>query len=102
MSERGVAKNTLIAIGSNTTVKSTPGSLYRVIVANANGGTVWVEGAADLVAPNFNATSANAATIGIFGPFTAVPATVDFGPGIGFEALDISATSNARVTVVYE
>ena len=101
MSERGVLKNTLIAIGSNTTVKSTPGSLYRVIVANANGGTVWVEGAADLVAPNFNG-SPNSATIAVLGPFTAVPATVDFGPGIGFEALDISATSNARVTVVYE
>lgn len=101
MSERGVLKNTLIAAGSNTTVKSTPGSLYRIIVANANGGTVWVEGAANLSAPNFNG-SPNSATIGILGPFTAVPASIDFGPGIGFDALDIAATSNARVTAIYE
>jgi hypothetical protein len=99
MSERGVLRSTLIAAGSNTTIKSTPGSLYRVIVANANGGTVWVEGSKDLSAPNFNG-SPNASTIAILGPFTAVPATIEFG--IGFEALDISATSNARVTAIYE
>ncbi len=103
MSEPGKASVALIALGSNTTVKSGAGTLYRVIVSPANGATVWIEGAANLGAsPNLNAApgSATIAKVAEYG--SAVPASIDFGPGVSFPALTIAATSNARLSVIYE
>lgn len=92
----------LISNGSNTTVKRSAGTLYRVLVSPVNGSTVRIEGSADLGAtPDLNASGAD--TIASFGTFgSTVPATIDFGPGIGFGGLSIAATSNVRVTAIYE
>lgn len=100
--ERGKARYALVAEGSNTTVKRTAGSLYGLLVAPANGASVRVEDATDLGAtPDLNATGAS--TIARIGTYAAAtPDEVGFGPGVGFSALTIAATSNARVTVVYE
>lgn len=93
--ERGKAKYAFISAGSNTTVKSTAGTLYRVI--NATTGSVTRVEDGDIGQnPNFNATG-DTDTIALTG------GTLDFGPGIGFNTqLTVAATSNARVTVVYE
>lgn len=103
MSERGKASVSNVSLGSNTTVKSSPGTLYRVLVSPANGATVWLEGAADLGAsPNLNAAP-GAATIAKISEYaSAVPDTIDFGPGVGFDALTVAASSNARLGIVYE
>jgi len=103
MSERGRASFSVVAVGSNTTVKSSPGTIYRVLVSPANGATVWLENSANLGAsPNFNA-SPNSTTIAKIGEYAnAQPGTIDFGPGIGFDALTVAASSNARLSVVYE
>ena len=96
MAERGRARYSLIAAGSNTTVKSSPGSLYTIVSSNPSGSTIRVADALNLgTTPDFN-TVGNA-TITNIGA-----AAVDFLPGIGFEALTVAATSNARITVVYE
>lgn len=103
MSERGKARYTFISAGSNTTVKTGSGTLYRVTIAPANGTVVRVDDATDLgAAPNLNA--GGAATIAYTGTFgSTVPGVLDFGPGVGFnDGLTLAATSNAKLSVVYE
>lgn len=96
MSERGRARYTLVSAGSNTTIKSSAGSLYSVVSSNPSGSTVRLENAANLgTTPDLNAVGAT--TIANAGG-----AVMDFLPGIGFDALTVAATSNARVTIVYE
>lgn len=95
--ERGKAKYSYISAGSNTTVKSSPGTLYRVLSSNPSGSVIRVEDGDIGTTPNFNAAG-DTDTIALQGG-----ATLDFGPGIGFNTqLTIAATSNARLTVVYE
>lgn len=103
MSERGKAKYVTIAAGSNTTVKNAPGSLYQVVVNQTGFGTVWLEDAKDLgVAPNFNA-SPTATTIAHFSVASNnTPASIEFDPGVGFDALTVAATSNTRFSIYYE
>lgn len=101
MSERGKAKWALVSAGSNTTVKSGAGTVYKVVVVptSATPG-VRIEGSADLGAtPNLNSVGADTilTQIGLSGA-----TTYDFGPGVGFDGLSVAATSNARITVVYE
>jgi hypothetical protein len=102
MTERGKARATVVSAGSNTRIAAGAGTLYRVLVSPVNGSTVRIEGSADLgAAPDLN--GAGVATIASYGTFTTTnPATIDFGPGVGFSGLAIAATSNARLTVVYE
>ena len=97
MSERGKARYTYISVGSNSTVKSGSGTLYRVLSSNPSGSTVRVEDATDLgAAPDLNIGSAN--TVANWGG-----ALLDFGPGTGFNTgLTLAATSNAKLTVVWE
>lgn len=100
MSERGKARSTIISTGSNTTVKSTPGTLYRVNWTKPTGSTIRVEGDANLGAsPNLNASGS--ATI-ILGLAATTDYDIPFGPGVGFDGLSIAASSNARVSVVWE
>lgn len=97
MSERGKARYTFISSGSNTTVQSGAGTLYRVISSNPSGGTVRIDDSVSLgQAPDLNSTGT--ATIVNVGA-----ASIDFGPGIGFNTgLTLAASSNARVTAVWE
>ena len=75
MGERGKARYTFISAGSNTTVGTGARTLYRVHVSPANGTTVRIDDATDLGAtPNLNAT----------------------------DTATIAATSNAKLTVVWE
>jgi hypothetical protein len=94
---RGKAKYTYISAGSNTTVKSGPGSLYKILSSNPTGSTIVLDDSVSLgQAPNFN--SATAGTIGNIGG-----ALLDFEPGLGFNTgLTVAASSNARLLVVYE
>jgi hypothetical protein len=105
MPVRGTASWKLVSTGSNTTIKATPGSLYALQVTPGNGGTVRVDGSANLGAtPNLNTTGTD--TIGLYGPYSmtsnTVPVTITFGPGIGFEGLSLAATSNTRTLAIYE
>ena len=95
MSERGKARYTYVSAGSNTTIKTGPGTVYRVI--NGTTGAVTRVEDGDLGQnPNFNA-GGDTDTIAISG------GTIDFGPGVGFNTqLTIAATSNSRVTVVWQ
>ncbi len=96
MAERGKARSTIVSAGSNTTIKSTAGTLYRVFTSLGSNSLVRVEGAADLgAAPDLN-------TIGTATIHLGTAEVFDFGPGVGFDALSIAATSNARLTVVWE
>lgn len=101
MAERGKARWAMVSTGSNTTIKRSAGSLYSVtVVPTAATPGVRIEGKADLgTAPNMNAVGAD--TIITQGGLPATT-TYDFGPGIGFDGLSVAATSNARITVVYE
>lgn len=103
MSERGKARYTFISAGSNTTVGTGARTLYRVHVSPANGTTVRIDDATDLGAtPNLNATGAS--TIAATGVFAnTAPGVIDFGPGIGTNTgITLAATSNAKLTVVWE
>lgn len=109
MAERGKARYSYISAGSNSTVKSGAGTLYRILVSPANGATVYAvdaDGTAALggigAAPNLTGDLSN--TISRHGTFAdAVPRELDFGPGVGFNTgLVLAATSNARLTAVYE
>jgi len=99
--ERGKARTSIISAGSNTTVKDSAGSLYRVNWTKPTGSAIRIEKTTGNLgaAPDLNATGAD--TI-----FHGVAATTDFdiefGPGVGFDGLTIAATSNARVIAVYE
>ena len=95
MAERGKARYTYLSAGSNTTVKSSPGTLYRVI-NSVTGSVTRVEDGDLGQSPNFNDTG-DTDTIAI------ASGTLDFGPGIGFNSqLTVAATSNSRVTVIWE
>jgi len=103
MTERGKARYTVLSAGSNTTVKSSAGTLYGLNIRPANGTIVRAEDAIDLGAtPDLNASGA--ATIEYLGTYSSsAPDSLSFGPGIGFNSgLTIAATSNARVGVVWE
>ena len=57
MSEPGRAYAATISAGSNTTVKSTSGSLYRVNWSKPTGAAIRIENSANLGAtPDLNAT----------------------------------------------
>jgi len=96
MSERGKAQTLIVAAGSNTSVKSTPGTLYRILSTNPSGSTVRVEGGDMGTTVDFNTYDATDTIANVGG------ALLDFGPGVSFEKLTVAATSNARLTVVYE
>jgi hypothetical protein len=103
VAERGKARIALVSTGSNTRVASGGGTLYRVLVTPTFGSTVRIDDSLNLgAAPNMNGVGAD--TIGNFGTFNDSGLVVlDFAPGVGFNAgLAIAATSNARLTVVYE
>lgn len=96
MAERGKASYTFISAGSNTSVKSTAGTLYRIISSNPTGSVVRVEDGDMGTTPNFNTFDTD--TIALSGG-----SPLDFGPGVGFNTkLVVAATSNARLTIVYE
>ena len=95
MAERGKARYTHISAGSNTTVGTGARTLYRVI--NATTGSITRVEDGDLgQSPDFNAAG-DTDTIAIGS------GTLDFGPGIGVNTkITVAATSNARLTVVWE
>ena len=97
MSERGKAKYLFISAGSSSSVKDGAGTLYAILSSNPSGGTIRADDAIDLGAtPNLN--TSGSATIINHGA-----AELDFGPGIGFNVgLTVAASSNAKLTVVYE
>lgn len=99
MAEPGKAYTSIIATGSNSTVKSTAGSLYRVNWTKPSGGTIRIEQADLGATPDLNASGSDTLFLGL-------AATTDFDislePGVSFRKLVIAATSNARVTAVYE
>lgn len=98
MGERGSgpARYAFVSTGSNTNVKATPGVLYRVISSNPAGSVVRIEDGDMGTTPNFNSSDSDTIAVSA-GP------VIDFGPGVGFNSkLIVAATSNARVTVVYE
>ena len=97
MSERGKAKYKFISAGSNTTVKTGAGSLYRILSNNPTGSTIRVEDGDIGQSPDFNSTG-DTDTITHAGG-----ALLDYGPGIGFNTqLTVAASSNAKLTVVFE
>ena len=98
MAERGKARYSTLALGSNATIASAPGTLYAVVSTNPSGSSVRLDDSANLGAtPDLNAMGANTITIVSGGSY------FHFGPGIGFNTgLSAAATSNARVTIVYE
>ena len=103
MAERGKARYTHISAGSNTTVGTGARTLYGVHVAPQNGTIVRIDDATDLGAtPNLNASGAN--TIAYVGTFAnTAPAFIDLSPGVGTNAgITLAATSNARLTAVWE
>lgn len=102
MAERGKHRWTYVSAGSNTTISSAPGSLYSIQVSPANGSTVVLVNDANLGAtPNLNSDSLTG-IIGRVGTYAAAtPDAVTFG-GIGFDALTVAATSNARLIVEWE
>lgn len=95
MSERGKARYTFISAGSNTSVGTGARTLYR-IAGSQTGAVVRVEDGDMGQSPNFNgAGDTDTVYIGT------IPA--DFGPGIGFNSqLNVAATSNARLTIIWE
>lgn len=97
MSERGKAKYAYISAGSNTAVKTSPGTLYRILSNNPSGSIIRVEDGDMGTTPNFNDTG-DTDTITLAGG-----ALLDYGPGIGFNSkLTVAATSNSKLTVVFE
>lgn len=92
---RGRARYTYISAGSNTTVKTGYATLYRVL-NGTTGSVTRVEDGNIGQSPDFNAAG-DTDTIAIGS------GTLDFGPGVGINTqLTVAATSNARVTVVWE
>lgn len=111
MSERGKARYSYVSAGSNSTIKSGAGTLYGILVSPANGATVYAvdaDGTDPLggigAAPNLTGELALASNIARHGVFAnTAPDYLDFNPGVGFNnGLVVAATSNARLTVVYE
>lgn len=100
--ERGKARYVEIAAGSNTTIKTTPGTIYGVhAFGTTQGGAVRIEDGELGASPDLNATAST----------TILRATsitsngrdfLDLSPGVGFGKLTIAATSNTRVVAVYE
>ena len=100
MTERGKALSTLISAGSNTTVKATAGTLYGVHWDKPTNATIRIDKSSDLGAsPTLTVTGADTLFLGLA---ATTDSYIDFTPGVGFDALTLAATSNARVTVVYE
>jgi hypothetical protein len=95
--ERGKARYSHISSGSNSRVKSGAGTLYRIISSNPSGGTIRVDDSLDLgQSPNLNASGSDTIV-------NASASVLDFGPGLGINAgIVVAASSNAKVTVVYE
>jgi len=92
MTERGKSLFAILSVGSNATVKSTPGTLYSI--HGSTTALVRAENSTDLGAsPNLNAAGAD--TLGIF------PPPIRFPRGIGFTALTVASGSNT-LTIEYE
>lgn len=102
MSERGKHRTTYVSAGSNTTIKSTPGSLYSINVQPQNGAVVLVVDNPNLgTTPDYNVDTATG-LIGRFGTYTGTAPDIIAFAGIGFDALTVAATSNTRLVVEYE
>lgn len=102
MAERGKHFTTYVALGSNTTIKATAGSLYSIQVSPSSNSTVVLVNSANLGAtPNLNSDSLTG-LIGRVGPFASTEPQLIAFAGIGFDALTVAATSNARLIVEYE
>ena len=102
MSGYGPARTSEIASGSNTTVKSSIGTLHSVIAfPTGQGASVRIENTDLGAAPDLNATGT-----GTIARLTALASNTanafDFAPGVSFGKLVVAATSNTRVVVVYE
>ena len=95
MAERGKARYTYISAGSNTSVGTGARTLYAVL-GSQTGAVVRVEDGDMGQSPNFNGTGdTDTVYIG--------PIPVDFNMGIGLNSqINVSATSNARLTVIWE
>lgn len=105
MAERGKARSTIISDGSNTNIKQTPGTLYRINWTKPTDGTLRVENGELGATPELNPAMLSASDLTstiLLGLAATTDYDVPFGPGVGFDKLDIAATSNARVTVIYE
>jgi len=100
MTERGKARSSTISVGSNTTIKATPGTLYRINWSKPTASSIRIDASADLgTTPDLNASGAD--TI-FYGLAASTNYDIEFGPGVGFDGLSVAATSNARVNVIYE
>ena len=109
MAERIAHRYAYVSDGSNTTVKTGPGSLYSIQVSPGHGSTLTIVDSADLgAAPDLNSDSLTG-IIGRVGEWSTSsngikpsPDTLSF-VGLGFNVgLTLAATSNARLIVEYE
>lgn len=105
MSDRGKARHYTSSVGSNYLVKRGSGSVYGVHGFIPQGGSVRLDDTTSLSAGvvDFYSVTSNA-TMAFYGPVTAAGTfSAEFTPGVGFDdGLVVAATSNARVTIVYE
>ena len=95
-----------ISAGSTTRVKDGPGLFKGLWVTPVSGGSVLVADNPDMgsAGPNFNALTSVTSTVGIHGtwPASMPPAYFD-GFATRFQnALVVSATSSARVSVFFD
>ena len=91
-----------IASGSNTTVKSSLGSLHGIFAfPTGQGSSVRVEDGDLGAAPDLNLTGSDT-IIRLTALASNTANYFDLSPGIGFGKLVIAATSNTRVVALYE
>lgn len=94
---------THLSAGSNSTIKSGSGQVYGVIVGgNANGATVFLTDSLSIGAtPNFPNQFANGSNLGVIGPVTAAGGSFSMHGAPFIIGLNVAATSNAPVTVIW-
>ena len=94
-----------ISAGSTTRVKDGPGLFKGAWIAPAAGSSIVIADNPDLgtAGPDFNSPSSITSTIAFHGLWTVVtPASLDGFATRFANALTVSATSSARVSIFYE
>ncbi len=94
-----------ISAGSSTRVKDGRGRLFGFWIAPPAGSSIVIADNPDMgtLGPNFNLASSITSTIGAMGQFSvATPQYFDAFATPFVNALSISATSSARVTVFFD
>ena len=96
-------KAQFISTGSNTNVKSGPGTVYGVNVGGVNGASVFLVDSVSIGAtPNYINQVSNGSNIAVIGPLTAAGGSVNLHGSQFANGLTVAATSSAPVTVMYD